>query len=38
MADVTSSDWAELQKEVTLLRAPEERRHEIAKAINWRKR
>ncbi len=38
LADVTHSDWAELQKEVTVLPAPEERREEIAKAINWRKR
>ena len=38
LADVTHSDWIELQKEVTVLRAPEERRDEIAKAINWRKR
>ncbi len=38
LADVTHSDWIELQKEVTVLRAPEERREEIAKAINWRKR
>lgn len=38
LADVTHADWAELQKEVTVMRAPEDRRAEIAKAINWRKR
>jgi hypothetical protein len=38
LADVTHADWVELQKEVTVLRAPEDRREEIAKAINWRKR
>lgn len=38
LADVTHADWVELQKEVTVMRAPEDRRAEIAKAINWRKR
>jgi len=38
LADVTHADWIELQKEVTVLRAREERREEIARAINWRKR
>jgi hypothetical protein len=38
LADVMHTDWIELQREVTVLRAPDERREEIAKAINWRKR
>ncbi len=38
LADVTHADWVELQKEVTVMRAPQDRRDEIAKAINWRKR
>lgn len=38
LADVTHTDWVELQKEVTVLRAPEDRREAIAKAINWRNR
>lgn len=38
MAQVTGADWADLQKEITVLRAPEERRAEVARALNWRKR
>ena len=33
LADVTGADWAELQAEITVLRAPEARRQQIAKAI-----
>ena len=35
LADITQSDWIELQKEVTVLRAPEARREQIAKALKW---
>ena len=38
LADVTHTDWITLQKEVTVMRAPEDRREEIAKAVGWRKR
>lgn len=38
VAAVTGADWAELQKEITVLRAPEERREDIARALNWRRR
>lgn len=38
LAEVTGADWVELQKEVTVLRAPEERRDEIARAVKWRRR
>lgn len=38
VAEVTGADWAELQKEITVLRAPEERREDIARALNWRRR
>ncbi len=38
LAEVTGTEWAELQKEITVMRAPEERRAQIAKALNWRKR
>ena len=38
LADVTGADWSELQKEITVLRAPEERREQIARAISWRRR
>lgn len=35
LADVTGADWADLQKEITVLRAPEERRPAIARALRW---
>jgi len=38
LADVTHADWVELQQEVTVLRAPEERRQEVARAIGWNPR
>lgn len=38
LADITGAEWAELQKEITVLRAPEERRAHVARALNWRKR
>lgn len=38
LADVTGAEWVELQKEVTVLRAPKERREQIANAIKWRRR
>lgn len=38
VAAVTGAEWAELQKEITVLRAPEERRAQIAATLNWRKR
>ena len=38
LADVTGVEWVDLQKEVTVLRAPEDRREQIAKAIKWRRR
>jgi hypothetical protein len=38
VAEVTGAEWADLQKEVTVLRAPEERRQQIAKALHWQER
>lgn len=38
VAEVTGAEWADLQAEITVMRAPEERREEIARAIKWRKR
>ena len=38
VAEVTGADWAELQKEITVMRAPEERRADIARALHWRRR
>lgn len=38
VSQVTGADWADLQKEITVLRAPEERRADVARALNWRKR
>lgn len=37
VAEVTGADWADLQKEITVLRAPEDRRDQIARALNWRR-
>ena len=36
VAEATGADWAELQKEVTVLRTPADRREQIAKALHWR--
>lgn len=36
LADVTGVEWVRLQQEITVLRAPEERRSAIAKAIGAR--
>lgn len=36
LAEVTGADWAELQKEVTVLRAPEARRQQIARALRYK--
>ena len=38
LAAATGTDWAELQKEVTVLRADESEREEVARLVNWRKR
>ena len=35
LAAIAHADWAELQKEITVLRAPPERRREIASALQW---
>lgn len=42
LADVANADWADLQREVTALRAakdlPEDRQAQIARVVGWRKR
>ena len=38
VADVTGAEWAELQKEITILRAPEERRQQLARMLKFRER
>jgi hypothetical protein len=38
LAEVAGADWAELQKEITVLRAPEDRRQHIAGVLRWRER
>lgn len=37
VAAVTGAEWAELQKEITIMRAPEERREQVARILNRRK-
>lgn len=36
LTDVTGADWVELQKEITVLRAPEARRQQIAKVLRYK--
>lgn len=35
LADVTGVEWVRLQQEITVLRAPEERRQEVAEAVGF---
>ena len=36
VAAVTGTEWADLQREITVLRAPADRREQIAHAIRWK--